>query len=149
MLDFDYSQLPKHYVFCTQADCPRASQCLRHALMAGLPASLTYIRILSPVVSRGLAGRDCPHFSAADKKRFARGIEALLAQLQTFNYKDAVWLKRKIYNYFGKNSYYRTRHGERLITPRHQEQIRQFFLERGIDAEPVYDEYIYRYDTES
>lgn len=90
MLDFDYTQLSKYYAFCTQADCPLAAQCLRHALMEGLPSSLTYIRILSPAVSRGLAGRDCPHFSSADKKRFARGIEALLAQLQTFSYKDAV-----------------------------------------------------------
>ena len=82
MLDFDYTQLSKYYAFCTQADCPLAAQCLRHVLMEGLPSSLTYIRILSPAVSRGLAGRDCPHFSPADKKRFARGIESLLAQLQ-------------------------------------------------------------------
>ena len=48
--------------------------------------------------------------------------------------------------YFGRNSYYRFLRKERLISPSEQKYIRQLFRKRGIEDEPVYDEYLERYE---
>lgn len=145
-MDFDYAQLPSGYVLCPNEACPRAGQCLRQALFNGVPASCKYIRILSPAAARQAAGPQCPHFRALETRRFAQGIDALLAQLRTFPYDDAVWLKRKVYEYFGKNKYYDIKNRIRLVTPEEQEEVVSIFRRRGITALPVYDEYIDKFD---
>lgn len=145
-MDFDYAQLPSGYVLCPNVECPRAGQCLRQALFNGVPANCTYIRILSPAAARQAAGPQCPHFRALETRRFAQGIDALLAQLRTFPYNDAVWLKRKVYEYFGRWAYYEIKHKRRLITPEDQDEIRRIFRLKSISAEPAFDEYLDRYD---
>ena len=55
-MDFDYTQFPKSYTLCPNTKCPRAEQCLRQALYNDVPASITYLHILSPAASRQLAG---------------------------------------------------------------------------------------------
>ena len=145
-MDFDYTQLPSDYILCPHTECPRAGQCLRQALFNGVPASLSSIRILPPAAARQAAGPRCPHFRALETRRFARGIDALLAQMRTFSYDDALWLKRKVYNFFGKNKYYDIKHLRRLVTPEEQEEIVSIFRRRGITALPAYDEYIDKFD---
>lgn len=145
-MDFDYTQFPKSYTLCPNTKCPRAEQCLRQALYNDVPASITYLHILSPAASRQLAGASCPHFRPIRLVRFTRGIDALLAQLRKFSYDDAVWLKREVYEYFGKNRYYEIKNRKRLITPEEQEVILSFFRQRGITERPSYDEYIDKFD---
>lgn len=138
--DFDYNELPASYTLCLYEGCPRATQCLRCALGLGVPAERTQIRILSPAAARRLAGDQCPHFRPIVKYSYARGIESLLRQLRSFPYDDAVWIKDKVYNFFGRWKYYEIKHGDRLVTPEEQAEIRKYFLKRGITAEPSFDE---------
>ena len=145
-MDFDYTQLPSGYTLCPNAECPRADQCLRQALFNDVPASLTSIRILSPAATRQAAGPRCPHFRALEMRRFARGIDALLVQLRTFPYNDSVWLKKKVYNYFGRWAYYEIKHKRRLITPEEQAEIQRIFRSKGISAEPAFDGYVVQND---
>ena len=145
-MDFDYTQFPKNYTLCPNTECPRAGRCLRQALYNNVPASITYLTILSPAASRQLAGGSCPHFRPIQLVRFARGIDALLAQLRKFPYDDAVLLRREMYEYFGKNKYYEIKNRKRLVTPEEQEEILSFFRKRGIAECPLYDEYIVNFD---
>ena len=48
--------------------------------------------------------------------------------------------------HFGRNAYYRFRRKEQLITPSEQKYIRQLFRKKGITDEPIYDEYVERYE---
>lgn len=145
-MDFDYTQLPQDYALCPHTACPRAAQCLRQALYNDVPGTLTYIRILSPAAARRAAGAQCPHYRSAETRRFAQGIDALLEQLRTFSYNDAVWIKREIFRFFGKWMYYQIKNRHRLVTPEDQEAIRKIYRSKGIDAEPTFDLYIDKYD---
>ena len=55
-------------------------------------------------------------------------------------------IHQQMLEYFGRNSYYRFLRKERLISPSEQKYIRQLFRKRGIEDEPVYDEYLERYE---
>lgn len=145
--DFDYTQLPQGYAFCLYDECPQAGQCLRHALGQDVPAETTYIHILSPAAARKAAARgSCSHFRPIETCRFGRGIERLLKQVEKLPCHTAHALRNAIYGYFGRNKFYRIRHGERLVLPEEQEEIAALFRKAGIEEAPCYDEYIEQYD---
>ena len=75
--------------------------------------------------------------------QYTSGITHLLDSIP---YSDAIVIKQQMLEYFGRNSYYRFLRKERLISPSEQKHIRQLFRKRGIEDEPVYDEYLERYE---
>lgn len=146
MIDFDYTQLSSEYALCPHEACPRAEQCLRQLLFNGVPAERTYIRLLSPAAARRAAGPKCPYFRPAEKIRLATGIEGVLRQLKRLPYDDAVSARHGVFGVFGKSAFYRIRHGKRLVSPAEQEQVRAVLRRFGLQEEPAFDGYIYRYD---
>ena len=57
-----------------------------------------------------------------------------------------ILLLQQMLEHFGRNAYYRFRRKEQLITPSEQKYIRQLFRKKGITDEPIYDEYVERYE---
>lgn len=145
--DFDYSQLPATYDLCLHDECPQANQCLRYFLAQGVPPERVHIEIISPAAARKAASQGtCCYFRPIQTHRFGQGIEQLLKQVEQLPYNAARATRNAIYGYFGKNKFYRIRHGERLVYPEEQQRIAAIFRQAGIQEEPHYDRYVDRYD---
>lgn len=144
--DFDYTLLPDTYVLCLHDACPRAQECLRHAIAEGVPATHTSIRVLSPAAARRMAAEECTYFRPIRKVRYARGIENVLKQLEQLPYRQARMARDAVYGFFGRNMFYRIRHSERFIFPEEQKRIAALFRRVGLAEEPQFDEYVERYD---
>ena len=145
-MDFDYTRLPAYYALCPLAACPRAAQCLRQCLYEGLPPDVADFRCLNPRALPPEGGDACPHFQPEVKVRFAWGLEGVLRQLQQLPYAQAREARAAVYGIFGRNIFYRIRHGRRTVSPAEQERVRRVFLHFGLAEEPCFDRYEYRYD---
>lgn len=142
--DFDYNTVPITFLHCTHAQCLQANNCIRHQLMFQLTPDRNNIPIVNPARIEG-KGENCPYFFRDRKSQFALGITHLLDNIP---HTKAIQIKREMYNYFRRNMYYRILHKERLITPAEQIFIRQLFLDKGINEEPVFDKYVEQYQWE-
>ena len=146
LTDFDYTLLPENYTLCLHDACPRAKECLRRAIAEGVPAAHISIRVFSPAAARQMAAAGCTYFRPIRKVRYARGIEAVLKQFEKLPYREARMARATLYGFFGRNMFYRIRHGERFVFPEEQEKIAALFRRVGLKEEPQFDEYIERYD---
>ena len=100
---------------------------------------------MNPALTASQEVEPCSFFIPDRMKRYASGITHLLDKIP---HAEALVIKREIYNFLGRNMYYRIKNHERLVTPAQQEHIRQIFLNHGIKEEPVYDTYVEKYDWE-
>ncbi|WP_455586672.1 DUF6078 family protein [Bacteroides sp.] len=141
--NFDYHSVPYNFVHCINKQCLHAADCLRHQVALRIPSECEIVCIINPAYATS-AGKDSCKFFKADKlMRFASGITHLLDSVP---HSDAIVIKQQMLEYFGRNSYYRFLRKERLVNPSEQKYIRQLFHKRGITNEPVYDEYVERYE---
>lgn len=142
--DFDYQSVPYDFVHCLNERCERAGQCLRRQVALHLTSDRKFVQIVNPL-NMGSAGGNCPHFKEDRLLRYAQGMVHLYDKLTCL---EAADVKSAVYGYLGRNMYYRSRNGGRLITPEEQSFIRKAFQRAGIQAEPVFDSYREEYDWE-
>ena len=138
---FNYKDVPKNYLHCLNAQCPHAADCLRFqaALHAG-PDTSSFLAVNPAYVADN---EECPYFRPDCMVRFALGITHLFDNLP---HAKAIQIKKMLYNQFKRNMFYRILNKERLIRPEEQDFIRDVFFKEEIEDEPVFDEYIDRYD---
>lgn len=68
---------------------------------------------------------ECPYFHPIRKVQVAIGFKDIFREVKE---RDHSAIRRKIANYMGRGgTYYRYRNGERHLTPKQQEWIRQLF----------------------
>lgn len=138
-----HSSIPRTFAHCLAEACPRKSQCLRWKAYELLPDNLQErILCINPKSVPTPQGVDCPHFVKMELQRYAKGMKRILDNVPHTN---AMELKREMLEYFGRNGYYRSRSGERLITPEEQKEIRAMFVSRGLSGEIPFDEYVEQY----
>ena len=138
--------MPKDYIYCPAADgaCPHAPQCLRAIAYRQLTATETPakpgpIRIVHPAcVANATDG--CEYYRDSTPVRFARGMTKLFDEIPHRLEAD---IRRRIMACFSCRSYYfQSRKGERLITPKEQQDIANVFRRAGLKAEPEFDDYV-------
>ncbi len=139
---FDYSTVPANFMHCINKQCMRSNECVRYKVMDYANSAQVRVIILNPNHITA-DGEDCNFFFPDCKKRYALGITNLLDNIPNSKTPD---IKRRLYGYFTRTTYYRIRNKERLITPTEQNFIRQLFLDKGIGEEPVFDEYVEKYE---
>ena len=120
------NNIPKDYIYCPAADgtCPRAPQCLRAIAYRQLTATEASdkpgpIRIVHPACVAH-AQKGCDYYRDSTPVRFAQGMTKL----------------------FDESYYFQSRKGERLITPKEQQDIANVFRRAGLKAEPEFDNYV-------
>lgn len=136
-----YEDVPEYYTLCLEEQCLHKADCLRSKVAALVPKEVPRLLIVNPMYI--IDKEKCPFFQADTTTRFAIGISHLYDKLPRSVYPS---IKKKIYNYFGHNGYYRIYHKSTLISPKDQAFIRQVFIKEGIEDEPLFDEYVDRYD---
>ena len=130
-------KVPTNYTLCIKGDCPKASNCLRHAAVSMMPTEVQKWSILSPAYLAQMEG-ECPMYRSAEKVQYARGFVRMMS---AFTVKQAHALKDSIIATFGMAMYYRMRKGTRLITPTEQETIYNLLEQQGITERPAFDAY--------
>ena len=73
--------VPNNYTLCIKGDCPKASNCLRHAAVSMMPTEVQKWSIISPAYLAQMEG-ECPHYrSSAEKVQYARGFVRMMRTL--------------------------------------------------------------------
>ena len=138
--------MPKDYIYCPAADgaCPRAPQCLRAIalrLVRGIEAAEMpgpFGIVLPACVAHAQKG--CDYYRDSTPVRFAQGMTKLFDEIPHRLEAD---IRRRIMACFSCRSYYfQSRKGERLITPKEQQDIANVFRRAGLKAEPEFDDYV-------
>ena len=138
--------MPKDYIYCPAADgaCPRAPQCLRAIAYRQLTATEASdkpgpIRIVHPACVAH-AQKGCDYYRDSTPVRFAQGMTKLFDEIPHRLEAD---IRRRIMACFSCRSYYfQSRKGERLITPKEQQDIANVFRRAVMKAEPEFDDYV-------
>ena len=137
---FNDNDVPQNYAHCLNAQCSCAADCLRFQVGSYALNDVSHFTIVNPTYN---AEKGCPFFQIKHTIRFASGITHLYDELTHEKYRK---IKKSVYNYFGHSQYYRIYNKKRLIEPDDQAFIRNLFAREGIANEPLFDEYIERYD---
>ena len=139
--DFNYQNVPKNYVHCLNAQCPRSADCLRFQVALHANPETSFFQVVNPacVVDK----KECQYFRPDCLRSFALGITHLFDNLPL---KKAVKMRKILYGHFKKNMFYRILNKERLISPEEQDFIREAFYKEGIEEELVFDKYVDKYD---
>lgn len=140
--DFDYTEIPKDYTHCLHAGCPRSAVCLRFLVTRHAGAEVKRIPVVNPAYVVGNED-SCSYFQEDRLACFALGITHIFDDL---HYNDALKVRRLLLYTLKRNTFYRILNKERLIKPAEMAIIREIFHSLGIEKEPVFDEYFYKYD---
>ncbi len=141
-LESKYESVPYNFAYCLNAQCKHSTKCLRYLVSKQLTPKRTTFSIVNPDCTTPQADT-CPFFKADKEKRYALGITHLLDDLP---HNKAIAIKRAMNANFSKGTLYRIQKKERSITPAEQNIIRHIFIQYGIHADPLFDEYIEQYD---
>lgn len=140
--ELDYSEAPHNYTLCLHRDCPLADTCLRQLAEKSIPATLPACLVIRPAYLASLT-TPCPYYRSSGKVRFAKGFVRLLEELP---HKQMRTVVAHLIDQFGRRTYYRTRKGERLLSPSEQETFRNVLKKCGVSPVPEFDLYIEKYD---
>ena len=135
--DLNYSQIPKKYALCINAQCPKSATCLRYIAVQYMPPTEKLWSILSPIYINSLQN-DCPYYSRNRKVRFARGLLGILKKL---NIEQLSIFSNQIIETSSRRTYYRIRCGERPISPEEQQSLLNVLRQCGVTETLEFDSY--------
>ncbi len=138
---FDYKEVPEGYAHCLNTQCPCSSDCLRYKIGAIVSDDTTHIKVVNPKYVK--KQKECPYFQPDELVCYAYGISHLYDGLLHTTY---IKIKKALREYFGHNAYYRIYNKIYPVKAKDQAFIRELFQKEGVEFEPVFDEYIERYD---
>lgn len=136
-----FKDVPEGYHLCFNAECEKHDECIRY--QAG--------KLVPPVVMGGPcvypnAYKDghCPYYKQMRVIHAAWGLRNIFKGISQ---QDAQTLKAKVTNYLGGPvATFKYQHGDLLLTPEQQQQIKSFFEEMGYTKDLVFDGFTFIYD---
>ncbi|MBQ6680754.1 MAG: hypothetical protein IJM78_00785 [Prevotella sp.] len=138
---FRFKDVPNRWALCFNSACERRETCMRFFAGRHVPEQmLTGNAVLPSAWQKG----DCKAFCEMRTVRMARGFSHIFYNLLA---RHTALLREKVKDYLGGNgTYYRYLHGEKPLTPKQQEWIRQLFSRYGYADQVVFDAYETAYD---
>ncbi len=142
-MSLTYSSIPRAFAHCAAETCQIKNECLRWKAYELLPSDLQErIPFINPKSVPPPTDTDCSHFFKTELQRYAKGMKNILNSVP-YHQVDA--LRREMIKYFGRATYYRCVNGERLITPKEQNNIKATFSDKGLSDDLPFDGYIENY----
>ena len=132
-----FNQIPFDYPLCLNERCPQADGCLRQLSVESMPAEKDCWSIISPKRLATIKG-DCPFFRSSRKVRYAKGFMNILDNLP-YNQRRSIIVS--LIAYFGQRTYYRSRKGERLLTPDEQQAVLNIIKRHNATTSQEFDGY--------
>ena len=135
MKEISYSDVPRNWAVCFQADCPLAANCLRHHAAQLVPSNVLTRHTVLPT-ARTADG--CRLFVEDAPVCIARGMTRLFDGLESW---QAQKLRKSVIACFGcRAHYYRYRNGRYPITPEQVSRIQRIFQQFDKNCKPRFDE---------
>lgn len=129
-----YEDIPRNYALCPNAQCPRASHCLRHHSYTLASAHTAEHLCLMP---QAWGGEACRHFAPSEPQTLCRGMKNMYLGLQPW---QATALREQLRPIFGSDRhFYRYQRGEYVVSPERQAQVAEAFRRLGLQGPPRYD----------
>lgn len=132
--------LSGHPTVCFLEGCPWASKCIRRLAYERLGKERQYGNAVHP---SSLREDGCDMFSEAELKRYAKGASHLYDEVRMKHY--ASIRHQVVHILHGRDSYYRSINGQRLITESEQQQILRLFTSYGYPVTGLFDGYVEQY----
>ena len=126
----------KSTITCPKADCPKKDECARHNFyLMALAESESYHILNTTKLQVGPDG--CQHFIVPVQEQWAYGFKHLCETIPIGKARNINWC-----SIFGSDaSFYRTRRGERPITPALQAKILECVSAAGGNPDVGFDRY--------
>ena len=101
--EFNYQAVPYGYTHCFNACCPKGEKCLHRLVAVHSTNQYPTLSVVNPNCIPEDA-KACPFYKSIRKIRVAWGVRALLDDVPL---KDAVSIKDRLLQHFGRSLYYR------------------------------------------
>ena len=138
----DFAEVPYQYAMCLNRQCLKANICLRQLAEQSVPENIQHWVIISPKRLATVTG-NCPYYRSNNKIRYAKGFIGILDHIPHKQMQIVVSYQM---SYLGRRTYYRSRKGERLLTPSEQQQVLIILQNSGVTHPQEFDSYIEGYD---
>ncbi len=126
---------------CFLEGCPWAAKCIRRLAYEQLGDKRQCGNAVHP---SSLHEDGCDMFSEARLKRFAKGATHLYDEVRMKHYETIRQKVMQILN--GRDIYYRSLRGDRLISESEQQQICRLFDSYGYPSTELFDGYVEQYE---
>ena len=146
--NFDFSKVPSWYVLCTNKECPLKDNCLRFLAGSHAPDDLEYANCIMP---KTLKDGKCRWFDKITIEVWAAGFTHLYDGVLKEDYTE---MRKTITSYLhGAKMYYEYKRGERALSEKDQQWIKDFVKSYGYDREVEFDryfeDYVYQFKPET
>ena len=137
-----FSDAPWGYALCFNHDCVLRETCMHYYMGRQAPADVTSGAAIYPSAPKD---GTCPHVAKTEKVKFAWGFDGLFKNLPD---ETTHWARRSLRSHLGSgmSAYYRIHHGEKLLSPRRQQEILDFMSQFGDTKKMRFDHYVEQYD---
>lgn len=138
---FKKSEIPWQYAACMKEDCVMANTCLRSKVWDTLADTDRKAVVINPQLATG--NKDCTEFRSSVPVKYAIGFKNFREKMLPRQYSKFMNI---CVNYFGRNSYFIRRRGERPIPPSEQRFIYAALRKSGVTETFDFDDYEYLID---
>ena len=135
------NDIPEWWAVCQNGKCELADECLRYKVFERIGMTVDKWTCVMPgAMDNGV----CRCFVKGEKVRIARGFDNMFARVKDRSHRSA--LRNQLTDYLGsKGTYYRYKHGERLLSPEQQQWILDLFGRFGYKNNVDFDTYTHDY----
>ena len=137
-----FTDVPKNYHLCVNANCPWHATCLRQIAMRLLPDSEIHANIINPNLTAhpqadAHGASACPYYRENRTVTYARGFENMEDKMTVVQYRRdrAMFLAA-----FGRNPFYERRNGKIALSPHEQSLLRRMLNDIGFSIDNPFDE---------
>lgn len=137
-----FKDAPYGYALCFNHDCQLRDKCMHYRMGTLAPADLMAGQCVYPV-----AWKDgtCRCFREIRLIQFAWGFSKLYHGMTSGQTTDArSTLRARLGR--GMSAYYRYHHGERMLTPKQQQEVIDIIVSCGGSKDAKFDHYVTQYD---
>lgn len=137
-----FNDAPPGYPVCFNEQCSRHGDCMHYHIGTLVPS---YKKMGKAIFSNAWKDGECEFFSVKHPVRMAWGFNGLYKNMNNFHAAEA---RQQVRYYFGsgKGVYYRYHHGEKLLSPKQQQEILHIASLCGNVEGAEFDHYVTTYD---
>lgn len=139
--EFGWDCVPRGYMLCFNATCPKCEQCLRYISGLYVPATKTHGTCVYPTA---LQNGECRYYKQIRVIQAAQGFDDLFSDVRRSDYAS---MQAELKGYLGTGgTFSRYKLGLRILTPEQQEWIRNLFRRYGYSDDVKFTHMFTTYD---
>ena len=124
---FKFKEVPSDWALCFRNECPFHDNCQRWLAGSYAPRTVVLRTCVTPHAVN--AEKPCKYYVKPEPILMARGFGDIFKDVKRSDYNE---MKAKLINYLGsERTYYYYKKGDKLLSPKQQEWIRQLFERYG------------------